>query len=214
MKDYWRQMDKKNVDYFYEKPQPYIPTLAKIMKKKKMRRVLDVGFGYGRNFVYLARKGFSIYGFDNSKIALEAMRKRLSNERLKGKLVLHDMNKRFPYADGFFDAVISVSVMHHSTYDKVKKISSELDRVLRKGGILFITAPNEKSQAKRFKRIAYRTFIPLDGKEKGVPHFYFSTPIVKRLFKNYRLKISLIRHRNELNYRKVSKRYQIYGIKQ
>jgi len=79
-----------------------------------------------------------------------------------------------PFPDSFFDAVISIQVIHHARPMTIEKIVKEVARVLKKGGFVFITVPEEKSQAKKFVEIEPCTFIPLDGPEKGLPHYYFT----------------------------------------
>ena len=37
------------------------------------------------------------------------------------------------------------------------------------------------------KRIANRTYVPLDGMEKGLPHYFFKTEEFKQAFKNFKI---------------------------
>jgi len=46
-----------------------------------------------------------------------------------------------PYDDGFFDAVIAVLVLHHTCVEKIMRIASEIERVARKGGYLYVEVP-------------------------------------------------------------------------
>ena len=39
---------------------------AKILKRKKYRKVLDLGCGTGRNTIYLAKQGFLVYALDRA----------------------------------------------------------------------------------------------------------------------------------------------------
>lgn len=218
MKDYWSLSSEKTKRYFFGKPNERIPPFARMLEKRKMRRVLDIGCGFGRNSIYFIEKGFDTYGFDNSGMAVKALRKRLKEKKLRMHLKLHDSSKRFPYKDGFFDATVSISAIHHSTYENVKKISKEIDRITKKGGLLLITAPTYnskygKTEALRFKRIGYRSYVPLDNNEKGVPHFYFNDKIARRLFSGFDLKIDRVVKENKLDTGKKALYLQIFGIK-
>ena len=213
MRDYWITINKESKDYFYNKEYHRLPELAKMFKNAKAKKILDMGSGYGRNFVYLAKRGFDVYGFDNSKMAIGTLKARLKKENLRGHLKKHDFNNRFPYPDGFFDAALSIAVLHHSTYEKVRRAAAELSRVVKKGGIVFISAPEEKSEAMRFKRIGYRTYLPLDGREKGVVHFYFTKPVIRRFFRDFKLKIKLAREPARGYKGKLSMRWDILGVK-
>ena len=218
MRDYWSLSSGKAKRYFYGKPNERIPPFARMLKGRAMKRMLDIGCGFGRNSLYLIKEGFDTYGFDNSEIAIKALRRRLKEKGLKMHLLLHDGNKRFPYDDGFFDATISISAIHHATYRNVKKIAKEINRVTRKGGLLLITAPTYnskygKTEAVKFKRIGYRTYVPLDNNEKGVPHFYFNDEIAKRLFGGFDLKIDRIVKENKLDTGRKALFLSIIGVK-
>ena len=69
-------------------PQENIPKLAKEWKKKGVKRILDVGCGTGRHLVYLAKKGFEMYGIDIAEHGLKIARKWLKEEGLKANIKL------------------------------------------------------------------------------------------------------------------------------
>jgi SAM-dependent methyltransferase len=95
------------------------------------------------------------------------------------------MTERFPYQDGFFDAVVSVQVIHHADIATIRGIVAEISRVLKKGGLLFVTVPELRNQGKRFERLEPNTFVPLDGPEKGLLHHYFAPEELQEVFRDY-----------------------------
>ena len=180
---------------------PDILRLVSLFREHGVVRVLDLGCGTGRHVVYLAKLGFEVYGFDSSKTALELAYERLRKEGVKACLRVWDMFRRFPYLDDFFDAVISIQVIHHGTSSQVKKVIGEIERVLKEGGLVFVTVPKRILRKKgdyyysiprsvfysRFRKIEDRVFVPIDGLEKGIPHFYFNKRLIKKYFSNFRL---------------------------
>ncbi len=173
----WDEVYREKGKYFLE-PHESIPGVARLFKKNGVKKVLDLGCGTGRHVVYLASKGFDVYGFDPSETGISIARKWLQKERLSAHLSMHDMNKRFPYEDGFFDAVIATSTLHHNTPSGIKRVISEVERVLRGNGMLFFTVPRRRHiqpgpEKWKQKKIAPHTYLPLDGMEKGLPHFYY-----------------------------------------
>jgi SAM-dependent methyltransferase len=163
-------------------PHEDMPRIVQLLKDREAGNILDLGFGTGRHVVYLARNGFSVYGLDNSLEGLEATREWLVDEDLEAELCLQDMVGEFPYEDGFFDAIISVQVIHHADLATIRGIVKEIYRVLRQGGLLFVTVPKLKNQAEKYEQLEPNTYIPLNGPEKGLPHHYFSPEELREVF--------------------------------
>ncbi len=65
----------------------------------------------------------------------------LKREGVDAHLKIWDMFRSFSYNDDFFDAVISIQVIHHSTSSQVKKVIEEIERVLKYDDLIFITVP-------------------------------------------------------------------------
>jgi cyclopropane fatty-acyl-phospholipid synthase-like methyltransferase len=174
---------------FFSLPYENMGKIVKLMKKYKIKRVLDLGCGSGRNTLYLAKNGFDVYGMDNSKSGLRYTKECLIKSNLKAKLKNASCYKRFPYKNNFFDAVISIQVIHHAKIDEIKFCISEIERILKPDGLVFITVPKAKKNKFRskVKMIAPRTFIPLDGIETGLPHYHFSKDLFKKSLKNFRI---------------------------
>ena len=49
--------------------------------------------------------------------------------------------KRLPFEDSFFDVVTMLAVFEHIDHDDLTPVIKEINRILRKGGILIITTP-------------------------------------------------------------------------
>jgi len=117
----------------------FIRQVELIKKYKKGKRLLDVGCGTGHFLKYLKDRSepFEIYGVEPSQILRRAARK---NTNLPVKNGLLDS---LPFPDAYFDVVTCYDVLEHSK--KLKRNLSELKRVLKPGGLLFIQAPNYES---------------------------------------------------------------------
>ncbi len=74
-----------------------------------------------------------------------------------------------------------------------------------------MAVPAEKVKAKRFRKPGYRSYIPLDGFEKGVPHFYFNEREINKLFSGFDKHLTLYTAHSWQNKR--GKRYGLIGIK-
>lgn len=180
----WDEVFKEKGKVFLE-VQEDIPEIAKMLKKKNLIRILDLGCGTGRHLIYFAKRGFRVYGLDNSDEGIKISRRWLKENEFDAELVVQNMTDRFPYCDRYFDAIVSIQVIHHSTIAQIKKIVTEIERCLKTNGFIFITVPRSKHQAEKFKKIEPNTFIPLDGPEKGLPHHYSNVKELKNIFKNF-----------------------------
>jgi SAM-dependent methyltransferase len=187
----WDKIFKERGKYF-TKPQKDTPKVVKLFKKKGIKKVLDLGCGSGRHLVYLAKQGFEVYGFDISKRGIEIARDWLKNEELKANLKVGSIYKKLPYKDNFFDAIVSVRVIHHAKVKSVRKLIKEIERILKPGGLLFITVARLQPKKLKIpmvqsKMIAPRTYVSLEGKEKGAIHYLYNKTLLRRDFRNFKI---------------------------
>jgi len=133
--------------------------LAAFLKRRGVRmenaRWLDVGCGQG-DLLRLGKPFFAeVAGCD------------LSREMLAGaedlKVSLQPAPDRLPYADGEFDLVTAVCVYHHVASDEMRhRLSIEIRRVLKPGGIFCIVEHNPFNPATRL--IVRRTPVDADAR--------------------------------------------------
>lgn len=184
----WNSIFKKRGKVFL-KPHEDMKDIIRVLKKEKANRVLDLGCGTGRHTVMLAKAGFDVYGMDVSKEGLRLTRRWLKELNLKAKLKHASCYKRFPFKDNFFDAIISIQVIHHAKIDKIRYCISEIERVLKPCGIIFITFAKSRygNIPKRFKIIELRTYVKVEGEEEGLPHYIYNQSLLRKDFKNFKI---------------------------
>lgn len=107
---------------------------------------LDAGIGNGKNTII--RDDLTFIGCDFSQTLVEICYKKNIN-------VLLANIKNLPFKDNTFDAVICVAVLHHlSTSENRQLAISELSRVLKPNGKLFISVwAREQELTKQFIKI-------------------------------------------------------------
>lgn len=108
-----------------------VTTFIGIYAKSNNLKILDIGCGTGKNLDQFKEFG-EIYGLDNSKDALTFCKKRGLNNLMLGKA------EKTPYKNASFDIVTILDVLEHT--DDTKTIK-EINRILKKGGILIATVP-------------------------------------------------------------------------
>ncbi len=167
--------------------EPEIKKLEELLKKSGGTRILDVGCGTGRHAIHFAKRGFEVQGFDNTEDSVERAKQLLKAENLIAELRIWDMSKPFPYENNFFDAVIASRVIHHTTSSIIERIVSEISRVLKEEGLLFLQVPSYESEIFDSGTIWAEpgTLIARGGPEKGVLHHFFKRDELLKLFAGY-----------------------------
>jgi len=123
-------------------------------------RVLDSGCGTGNVTLELLKKGQTVYAIDNSKKALDVLRKKCREYRQR----LHILNvdaKNLPFENAMFDGVSSMFVVYY--IDDPEAYLRESYRVLRTGGTLALTARVSSENMERVLK-SYEKSL----KEKGL----------------------------------------------
>lgn len=103
---------------------------------RKSIKILEVGCGPGANIWYLAREGFSVYGIDGSKTAINQANLRLKREKLNADLIVGNIIN-LPYENNFFDCIIDVECIYANCFSDSIDIIKELYRVLKPDGNFF-----------------------------------------------------------------------------
>ncbi|MFC1842956.1 class I SAM-dependent methyltransferase, partial [Candidatus Dependentiae bacterium] len=123
-----------------EKTAAQIKFLQKFISQK--HRILDVGCGYGRITIPLAKMGYQVEGIDLSPNLLEEAKKQAKKENLKLTFKVGDM-RSLPYKDERFDIIVCMwSTFSYmlTEHDQIQAIN-EMCRALAKNGTLIIDLP-------------------------------------------------------------------------
>lgn len=135
---------------------------------RKDIKILEVGCGIGANLWYMAREGFDVYGIDGSASAINKAEALLKVDRLKGNLTIGDA-AILPYEDFYFDAAIDVECLYANSKADAEKILSEINRVLKDGGLFYSrTFAEDMYIGKSNKKIAEMEYVDVsDGPMAG-----------------------------------------------
>lgn len=105
------------------------------------KRILDLGYGDGRNMILLKELGFKIHGVETSEVINRHVRKRLFRLGIKADLKVGS-NQHIPYEDRYFDYVLAC----HSCYyvdkgDTFNRNLAEIARVMKSDGVWVASLP-------------------------------------------------------------------------
>ena len=122
-------------------------------------RVLDAGYGRGRNLEYFVKNGYDIYGIDHKPeyrpIVLEkinALDQNFTTDR-----IITGRVEEMPYEAETFDFVFSIAVLHFAkSHDHFDTMLNDMLRVLKPGGYLM------------FRMTSWHTFDLVPKNESGI----------------------------------------------
>ncbi|WP_414837568.1 class I SAM-dependent methyltransferase [Candidatus Nanosalina sp. VS9-1] len=122
----------------------YIELLEAFIEKAQNGKVLDAGCGPGRDSQLLSDKGFDVTGVDLSEEMIEIAEKKSGD--------FHVMDVRdLDFDDASFDAVLVNQLLVFFKGEERRKAFSELSRVLKSGGTLFLGLKKGKGKFIREK---------------------------------------------------------------
>ena len=177
--------------YSQEEPDEMVVNFAELIggknRKKARLQVLDVGCGAGRHLVYMACHRFAASGIDISGKGLSLTKERLKKRNLEAFIVKSDM-KELPFINSCFDAVLCLHTIYHQRYEEIRETVSEITRLLRKKGYVFINFLSKRTYSfGKGVRVEDDTFIEQEGVEKGVLHHFTGKEEIERLFRDFEI---------------------------
>jgi len=112
---------------------------------KQEGKLLDIGCSQGFYMEGFRRLGYDCTGLDYDSQSLETLNQ-------QGFKVLNCIagKERFPLEDDTFDFIFCKSIIEHIFPQDIEFFVSEMKRVLKKGGIIYILTPNWKRAFKIF----------------------------------------------------------------
>lgn len=137
-------------------PQPPHPLAVALIDRLRGRnavRVMDLGYGRGRNTAPLRAAGFEVSSVDDERAA--------------------DATS-ITAIPGGFDAVLATHALLHGTPQGIAERIDAVAGRLAPGGLFAATfASVRDARYGTGERITDQTFAPLEGDECGVPHAYY-----------------------------------------
>jgi ubiquinone/menaquinone biosynthesis C-methylase UbiE len=138
--------------------------------------VLDIGCGYGAFVLYASEKKVKkVYGIEITEKDLATAKKCVEKENVELKV---GSGIEIPFPDNYFDTVVSFEVLEHIPKNTENKMFSEINRVLKKGGKLYLSTPFDSFFSKLFDPAFYL-----------IGHRHYSLKQIKEFTKNNNLKI-------------------------
>jgi ubiquinone/menaquinone biosynthesis C-methylase UbiE len=160
---------------------------------KKMDSFVDIAGGYGRLAKEYINRAKSVTIFDYSQTELDDAKKEFGDKINTKQGDIYDL----PFKDNTFDGMIMVRATHH--FKDMKKVMSELHRVLKPGGVAVIEVANKRTLPRMFRYWFKKSDVnPFDKKPSNLKEvdkdgfFNYHPKYIEDLFKKTGFKIDNI----------------------
>jgi len=142
--DYYGAREAHRDAFFSRRYQRHIYKLIRQRIPLRGAHILDYGCGPGFILEELARHNVTCSGLEfSTKTAEEATRRLGGLGSFRGVVVADSLPSRFEA--GSFDAVLCIEVIEHLTDDRLDPTLQELHRLLRPGGTVYLSTPNQEN---------------------------------------------------------------------
>jgi len=167
-------------------------------KNQGIEFVLDLGCGAGRHSICLARNGFDVVGIDVSKSALRIAKKWAQEGNLGKVRFVQGTMTHIPFRDSQFDAVISVSVVHHAVKRDIEETVDEIHRILKRNGTFLANLASVKDprygKGEMVEADTFKMLEAFEEKRFEELHHFFSRQKVSELLARFsKAEVELLR---------------------
>jgi SAM-dependent methyltransferase len=144
---------------------------------KSGSKILEGGCGIGHYVCALERLGYEAYGIDYAKNTVD----KINNHFPDLKVYYQDVRK-VGFSDNFFDGYWSLGLIEHF-WQGFDAVASEMKRVIRPGGFLFITFPQMNLLRKIKARLGiYKEYELKDFNQDSFYQYILDEKIINKIF--------------------------------
>lgn len=141
---------------------PYQKLLNDIENKLNVEKndlILDAGVGTGNLAVRLEKRGAKVIGFDFCKEALDQYKMKSPN----AAVIFGNLTQTLPFEDDYFNKIVSNNVLYNLPREKRLQTVKELNRILKKGGVIVLSNAHKNFKPIKIYLQAIRQNINLFG---------------------------------------------------
>ncbi|ACI19161.1 class I SAM-dependent methyltransferase [Dictyoglomus thermophilum] len=181
----WKEIKEER----WDTPAEEVYYLLNRWKDQGKSRFLDLGCGRGRHSIFFAKHGFEVYATDISESGIEILKEKAKLQNLNINAEVCDMHN-LPYSNEFFDCMLAFHVIYHTNREGIRRVISEIYRVLKKDGECFLTFNSKFSKSFNNPNnilLEDGTVIKKEGIEAGIPHYYVDKEEVLELMNNFEI---------------------------
>lgn len=145
LQDFLASKPREETNYFgYQVGEAIVYFCGFFVENIQKCKVLDYGCGMGHIMERFIEKGVNVWGVDMSGEAVDACIRRCRDSKYFHGVKIFDGGE-LPFETAAFDLITCTECIEHILPEHMENLLSELLRVLKPGGRILITTPNEEN---------------------------------------------------------------------
>ncbi len=151
-------------------------------------KIIDIGFGMGREAIRFAKKGFVVTALDKDEKAIDSLKKQISGSKKQLNIKFENKDiKDYKMPKNFYDAVLAFNSLIFLKKSEFLKVIQKIKDSLTPGGLIFISLfttddPSYKSFQKSTKLAERNTFL---SKRNGWYWHFMDKGELQNLFSDF-----------------------------
>lgn len=143
------------------------------IENKKIKKILELGCGLGRDSRYFAKKGFEVVGVDRVESSIKEIK--------KVTIIKQDI-KDIAFSKDTFDVVYAHLSLHYFDDKTTDKIFNKIYNILKPGGYVFIKCKSiDDPLFGKGKKVANNIYV------KGHQRHFFSKEYMREKLKKFKI---------------------------
>jgi SAM-dependent methyltransferase len=182
--DYWNKLYDSKF-YFGTGPTKLAKKAESLLVESKVKRILELGCGQGRDAIHFAQLGYDVNAVDISQNAIESIKKIKTDLDLTTlQPQIHDIAKPLPFSEESFDFIYSNLALQFFDINQLEQNFQNISKILKKDS--FFLFSTKKIGDKYYK---FGTKVSENAYEnKGIiRYFYDSETLTNVLSKNFEI---------------------------
>jgi len=178
---YWDGLYSK--EYFFGSGPTKLAKLAhSLLKENKIKKILEIGCGQGRDATFFAQNGYDIEAFDISDNAIKFVNQtKLALNLSNLNAFVHDVEKPLRYPPEHFDFVYSNLALQFFDLKSLDKILKNIVGLMKKNSMFLFSTKKRGDKYYQFgNKITDNAF-----EYKGITRYFFDEDTLKDTLSSY-----------------------------
>lgn len=140
MTEFWEGTFQRDQELWGSEPAKSTVLTHELFVEQKVKKVLILGIGYGRNAKIFKDSGMNVSGIEISKTAIELARKHFGNDLI----IYHGSVEEMPFDTEKYDGIYAYALIHFLDKEERAKLLQDChDQLAENGFMVFATVSKE-----------------------------------------------------------------------